>query len=45
MKTEIIGLDDQEKIEELARMLSGEKITDAARKAAESLILENENTN
>ena len=45
VKTEIIALDDQEKIEELARMLSGEKITDAARKAAESLILENENTN
>ena len=45
VKTEIITLDDQDKIEELARMLSGEKITDAARKAAESLILENENTN
>ena len=30
-------------MEEIARMLSGERITDAARKAAESLFKENKN--
>ena len=43
MKTKILDLSDPDKLEELARMLSGEKITDAARKAAQSLIAENKN--
>ena len=43
MKTKILDLSDPDKLEELARMLSGEKITDAARKAAQSLITENKN--
>jgi DNA repair protein RecN (Recombination protein N) len=37
--TSIINLEFKERIEEVARMLSGEKITDAARNAAESLFL------
>ena len=35
----INDLDLKERIEEVARMLSGEKITDAARNAAKSLFL------
>ena len=37
-KINISNLEYDEKLEEIARMLSGEKITDAARKAAESLL-------
>jgi DNA repair protein RecN (Recombination protein N) len=37
--TSIINLEVKERIEEVARMLSGEKITDAARNAAESLFI------
>ena len=37
--TSINDLDLKERIEEVARMLSGEKITDAARNAAKSLLL------
>ena len=37
------NLEFKERIEEVARMLSGEKITDAARNAAESLFLNNKN--
>ncbi|MDB9761766.1 DNA repair protein RecN [Alphaproteobacteria bacterium] len=41
--TSINNLEFKERIEEVARMLSGEKITDAARNAAESLFLNNKN--
>jgi len=41
--TSINHLEFKERIEEVARMLSGEKITDAARNAAESLFLNNKN--
>ena len=41
--TSINNLEVKERIEEVARMLSGEKITDAARNAAESLFLNNKN--
>ena len=37
--TSIINLELKERIEEVARMLSGEKVTDAARNAAESLFI------
>ena len=39
-KINISNLEYDDKLEEIARMLSGEKITDAARKAAESLLKE-----
>mgnify|MGYP003950429665 CR=1 FL=1 len=39
-KINISNLEYDDKLEEIARMLSGEKITDAARKAAESLLEE-----
>ena len=41
--TSINNLEFKDRIEEVARMLSGEKITDAARNAAESLFLNNKN--
>jgi len=41
--TSINNLNKAERIEEIARMLSGEKITDAARNAAESLFNHNKN--
>ena len=41
--TSINNLNYNERLEEIARMLSGERITDAARKAAESLFQENKN--
>tara|TARA_E500000331_G_scaffold33943_1_gene28321 strand:- start:2516 stop:4255 length:1740 start_codon:yes stop_codon:yes gene_type:complete len=41
--TSINNLNYDERLEEIARMLSGERITDAARKAAESLFKENKN--
>ena len=41
--TSINNLNYNERLEEIARMLSGERITDAARKAAESLFKENKN--
>ena len=41
--TSINNLNKVERIEEIARMLSGEKITDAARNAAESLFNHNKN--
>ena len=41
--TSIKNLEFKERIEEVARMLSGEKITDAARNAAESLFLNDKN--
>ena len=41
--TSINNLEIKERLEEVARMLSGEKITDAARNAAESLFLNNKN--
>ena len=41
--TSINNLEFKERIEEVARMLSGEKITDAARNAAQSLFLNNKN--
>ena len=37
--TKVYKLSAAEKTEEIARMLSGEKITDAARAAAEALIV------
>ncbi len=39
-KTEIMILDDRQRLEEVARMLAGARITDEARAAAESLIAE-----
>jgi DNA repair protein RecN (Recombination protein N) len=39
--TSIISLNYEQRLEEIARMLSGEKITEAARKAAESLMKDN----
>ena len=41
--TSINNLNKVERIEEIARMLSGEKITEAARNAAESLFNHNKN--
>ncbi|MDG2000724.1 MAG: DNA repair protein RecN [Alphaproteobacteria bacterium] len=41
--TSINNLNYNERLEEIARMLSGERITDAARKAAESLFQQNKN--
>jgi len=41
--TSITNLEFKGRIEEIARMLSGENITDAARNAAESLFLNNKN--
>ena len=41
--TSINNLNKTERIEEIARMLSGEKITEAARNAAESLFNHNKN--
>ena len=41
--TSINNLNKAERIEEIARMLSGEKITEAARNAAESLFNHNKN--
>ena len=41
--TSINILNYNERLEEIARMLSGERITDAARKAAESLLQQNKN--
>ena len=39
--TSITSLNYEQRLEEIARMLSGEKITEAARKAAESLMKDN----
>ena len=41
--TSIHNLNKEGRIEEIARMLSGEKITEAARNAAESLFNHNKN--
>jgi DNA repair protein RecN (Recombination protein N) len=41
--TSISNLNYEERLEEVARMLSGEKTTNAARKAAESLFVHNKN--
>jgi len=36
----VVPLDDTARIDEIARMLSGDTVTDAAREAAKSLIVE-----